>query len=68
MRIKTLVAGLFISATFTYAQTTVVDRPELRTSSNYTNFRAPLKAAPLLKLPVGKIQPKGWLLRCLGLR
>lgn len=68
MRIKTLVAGLFISATFTYAQTTVVDRPELGTSSNYTNFRAPLKAAPLLKLPVGKIQPKGWLLRCLELQ
>lgn len=68
MRMKTLIAGLFMSATFTYAQTTVVDRPELGTSSNYTNFRAPLKAAPLLKLPVGKIQPKGWLLRCLELQ
>lgn len=63
-----LVAGLFMSATFTYAQTSVVDRPEIGTSSNYTNFRAPLKSAPLLKLPVGKIQPKGWLLRCLELQ
>ena len=45
------------------AQTTatVVDRPQAGNSSNYTSFRAPLVQAPLLKLPVGAVQPKGWL-------
>ena len=46
---------------------TVVDRPALRSTSvaphvkNYTGFRAPLHGGYLLKLPVGQVQPKGWL-------
>ena len=36
---------------------TVVDRPVTSVSNNYTNFREPLKQVPLLKLPVGKVQP-----------
>lgn len=51
-----------------YAGVTVVDRPLHGTSTNYTNFRAPLQAAPLLKLPVGKVQPKGWLRNYLELQ
>ena len=47
---------------------TVVDRPLPGTSNNYTNFRAPLQQAPLLKLPVGKVQPKGWLRNYLELQ
>ena len=43
------------------AQTTVVDKPLSGTSTNYVGFRAPLVEAPLLKLPVGSVQPKGWL-------
>ena len=43
------------------AQTTVVERPTVGVSQNYTNFREPLQQVPLLKLPVGQVQPKGWL-------
>lgn len=44
------------------AQTsTVVDKPQSGTSTNYVGFRAPLVEAPLLKLPVGSIKPQGWL-------
>ncbi len=47
----------------------VVSRPDrTQTSVNYTNFRAPLQQAPLLKLPVGKVQPKGWLRKYLELQ
>ena len=53
-----------------YAQNavTVVDRPVTSVSNNYTNFREPLKQVPLLKLPVGKVQPKGWLRKYLELQ
>lgn len=48
---------------------TIVDTPNRKaTSVNYTNFRAPLQQAPLLKLPVGKVQPKGWLRKYLELQ
>ena len=48
---------------------TVVETPNREaTSVNYTNFRAPLQQAPLLKLPVGKVQPKGWLRKYLELQ
>ena len=43
---------------------TVVDRPALiRQSSinNYPRYRVPLHGGYLLKLPVGQVQPKGWL-------
>ena len=48
---------------------TIVDTPNREsTNANYTNFRAPLQQAPLLKLPVGKVQPKGWLRKYLELQ
>ena len=44
------------------AQTvTVVNRPASGVSTNYPGFKAPLAESPLVKLPVGKVQPKGWL-------
>ena len=46
----------------------VVDRPLTGTNANYTAFRAPLQSAPLLKLPVGQVQPKGWLRKYLELQ
>ena len=57
-------AALCMATTATYAQTdvTCVDRPTLGTSVNYPGYRAPLHGGYLLKLPVGKVQPKGWLL------
>lgn len=39
----------------------VVARPAMGTSANYPSYRAPLHGGALLKLPVGKVQPKGWL-------
>jgi hypothetical protein len=47
---------------------TVTDRPLLSTSNNYADFRKPLQPGRLLKLPVGKIKPQGWLLRFLQLQ
>ena len=62
---KTIAAAMVAAAGFisANAQTTatVVDRPMTGTSTNYVGFRAPLVSAPLLKLPVGAVQPKGWL-------
>ena len=47
----------------------VVDCPDReQTNANYTNFREPLRQAPLLKLPVGKVQPRGWLRKYLELQ
>ena len=40
---------------------TIVDRPAQGQQANYTAFRAPLHGGRLLKLPVGSVQPKGWL-------
>ena len=53
------------------AQTTisVVERPSReQTNVNYPSFREPLQKVPLLKLPVGKVQPKGWLRKYLELQ
>lgn len=49
-------------------EVSVVDRPMVSTSVNYTGFKAPLRPAPLLKLPVGQVQPKGWLRKYLELQ
>ena len=69
---KFLTAGvaflLGASALAAQNSVSVVDRPLAGTSTNYTNFRAPLQAAPLLKLPVGEVQPKGWLRKYLELQ
>lgn len=47
----------------------VVESPDHNaTNVNYINYRAPLQQAPLLKLPVGKVQPKGWLRKYLELQ
>ena len=66
----TAAIALAIGAMSATAQTSVsvVDRPLEGTNVNYTGFRAPLKNAPLLKLPVGKVQPKGWLRKYLELQ
>lgn len=39
----------------------IVERPESGQNVNYQGFRAPLQEAPLIKLPVGNVQPSGWL-------
>lgn len=59
---------LFAATAQAQDKVTVTDRPLVSTSSNYTNFRAPLRQAPLLKLPVGQVQPRGWLRKYLELQ
>lgn len=69
---KILLAGtaLVLGTVCAMAQTnvSVVERPNAGVNNSYPNFRAPLQQAPLLKLPVGKVQPKGWLKKYLELQ
>jgi len=68
--VRTLLAFsvLAFGAVSASAQVSVVERPAIAESANYVNFRAPLQKAPLLKLPVGSVQPKGWLRKMLELQ
>ena len=46
-----------------------VARPPASTSNAfYTSNRAPLMASRLIKLPVGSIEPRGWIKKCLELQ
>lgn len=60
-----IVANIAASAS---AETTVIDRPAIGEQANYPAFRAPLQSAPLLKLPVGQVQPRSWLRKYLELQ
>lgn len=46
----------------------VVEKPLSGTPVNYVGMRAPLKAGYLIKLPVGSIHPKGWLMKYMELQ
>lgn len=47
----------------------VVSRPDVTaTNSNYLGNREPLKPLNLIKLPVGEVQPEGWLKKYLELQ
>lgn len=66
LTVLSLIAPAVIRANNTV---TIVDVPNREaTNVNYTNFRAPLQQAPLLKLPVGMVQPRGWLRKYLELQ
>lgn len=58
-----LLGAAFGIANISYGKdmVTVVDIPESGINVNYPGFRAPLKSAPLVKLPVGSVNPHGWL-------
>ena len=69
-RFAALCAASLLTAGAASAQNsvTVTDRPAAGTNTNYPGFKAPLQSAPLIKLPVGKVQPKGWLRKYLELQ
>ena len=48
---------------------TIVSRPELNAENSfYPGNRAPLQPANFIKLPMGSIQPEGWILKLLELQ
>ena len=60
---KTVIALilLFSLGPYVQAQITSVALPAMGTAANYPAYRAPLRGGRLLKLPVGHVQPRGWL-------
>lgn len=67
--IKTLTAAVCLTAATPLVAQEVVDRPDIsRHSTNYVAWRAPLRQANFLKLPVGSIRPTGWVGRYLELQ
>lgn len=65
MQYKVLLLSAIIISTTTMAsaqtEASIVERPDMGTTTNYPAYRAPLHGGRLLKLPVGKVQPRGWL-------
>lgn len=57
-----LISVLIFSCSNPEMKVSVVDRPNTSVSNkNYFGNRAPLQASSFIKLPVGAIQPEGWL-------
>ena len=58
-----------ISASKGNIEVTIVNRPSVKTLNNhYISNKAPLLPNNFIKLPVGKVQPKGWTKRMLELQ
>jgi hypothetical protein len=62
-----IIGGLALMATSATAVTTVKTPPTNVRTPFYVSNRAPLAPNPLVKLPIGAIKPKGWLLKQLQL-
>ena len=74
---KKVAGGLLMAALLTAScgsgssdgTATVVDRPDTEsTNVNYTSYKAPLKPQSFIKLPVGSVQPEGWVRKYLELQ
>lgn len=57
-----ILAVLAISITPAFPDVTVIDRPDVSpTNAHYVSNRAPLKPSQFIALPLGSVQPQGWL-------
>lgn len=70
--VSIVIMGLGVSACASASSNgtvTVVERPDIQsTNVNYVGYRAPLRPLNFIKLPVGSIQPEGWVKKYLNLQ